>query len=109
MVIVHLLRGGVVEQRVDRQIAPRGILLLIAEHVIAQDATVFVGFSFLSATVIVTGVVPGAKGGDLHRLAPAHHVHDLKAPPDNARAAKQAAHFFGRGAGGHVKILGRAL
>ncbi len=49
----------------------------------------------------------GAEGGDLDGDASAHHVHDLEAPPDDARAAEQAPHLFRRGIGGDVEILGR--
>jgi hypothetical protein len=48
--------------------------------------------------------------GDLDHLmlAPAavHHVHDAKPPADDEGTAKQALDLFGRGVGGHVKILG---
>ena len=49
----------------------------------------------------------GAEGGDLDGLATAHHMHDLEAPPDDARTAEQPPHLFRRGVGGDVEILGR--
>ena len=52
------------------------------------------------------GVVGGAEGGDLERLGALHHMHDLEAAADDARAAEQAAHLIGRGVGGDVVVLG---
>ena len=94
------LGAGVVVQRVDGEVAPGGVFLLVAEDVVAQHAAVLVGVGAL-------GVLAGAEGGDLDRLRSAHHVHDLEAPADDARAPERGAHLFGRGAGGDVVVLGR--
>jgi hypothetical protein len=94
------LGAGVVVQRVDREVAPSGVFLLVAEDVVAQHAAVLVGVGAL-------GVLAGAEGGDLDRLRTAHHVHDLEAATDDARAAEGGAHLLGRGAGGDVVVLGR--
>ncbi|MCY1503634.1 hypothetical protein D9M68_377640 [compost metagenome] len=56
------------------------------------------------------GVDQRAEGRDLDDflLAPAveGHVHDLEAPPDDARAPEQRLHLVGRGVGRDVEILG---
>jgi len=92
--------AGVVVQRVDGEVASSGVFLLVAEDVVAQHAAVLVGLGAL-------GVLAGAEGGDLDGLRPAHHVHDLEAAADDARAPEGGAHLFGRGAGGDVVVLGR--
>ena len=102
VVIPDLLRGRVVEQRVDAEIAARGVLLLAAEHVVAQDAPVLVR----DPLVALVRRAGAAESGHLHRFRPAHHVHQAKAPPDHARAAEQPPHFLRRGIGRHVEVLG---
>jgi hypothetical protein len=94
------LARRIVVQRVDGEVAPRGVLGLTAEHVVGQHPAVLVGGgrAFL---------VQRAEGRDFDGLAPAHDVHDAKAPTDDARATEQRAHFLRRGAGGDVEILGR--
>ena len=57
----HLLGRRVVEQRVDGEVAPRRVLLLRAEDVVAQDAAVLVLLARSSASA-------RAEGRDLDRL-----------------------------------------
>ncbi len=99
VVIDNGLGAGVVVKGVDGEVAPRRILFLIAVHVVAQHAAVLVGVCRL-------GVMAGAEGGDLDRLRAAHHMHDLEAATDDARAAERGTYLFGRGAGGDVVVLG---
>jgi len=69
-----------------------------AEHVVAQDAAVFVGF------LVFRGRGPEGRGFD--DFLAEHHVHQLEAAADDAGAAKQRADLLGRGIGGHVEVLG---
>ena len=71
---------------------------LRAEHVVAQDAAVLVGF------LVFRG--GRAEGGGLDDLLAEHHVHQLEAAADDAGAAEQRADLLGRGVGGHVEVLG---
>jgi hypothetical protein len=98
VVVDHGFGGRVVIQRIDREVAPRGIFGDGAEDVVAQHAAVFV--------LDRMGVVRGAEGGDFQRLAALHHMHDLEAAADDAGAAEQGAHLLGRGIGGDVVVLG---
>jgi hypothetical protein len=98
---VNLFSGRIVEQRVDGEVAAGGILFLGAEHVVAQDAPVFVRHLFIRVVAL-----PGAEGGYLHRVIAEHDVHQPEAPADDARAPERAAYLLGRGTGGDVEILG---
>jgi hypothetical protein len=104
VVIPDLLGGRVEEQRVDGEIAARRVLLLGAEHVVAQNPSVLVR----DALPLFLHRVRAAERGDFHHLRPAHHVHQAEAPPDHPRAPEQPAHFLGRGVGRDVEILGPA-
>jgi hypothetical protein len=104
-IVVHFLAQGVVVQRVDGEVAPRGVVRHVAEHVVGQQAAVLVGRPLVFVVGFLLAV--GAEGGDLDGDAAAHHMHDLEAAPDDARTAEQPPHFFRRGIGGDVEILGR--
>ena len=47
VVIDHDLRGRVIKQRVDGEVAPRGIIFLRAEDIVAQHTAVGIGFGVL--------------------------------------------------------------
>ena len=99
MVVVNDRFGcRVVIQRIGGEIAAGGVFGLRAENIVVQHAAVFVGLGLL--------VEHAAEGGDLQRFLTHHHMHDLEAAADDARTAEGAAHFFRRGVGGDVKILG---
>src|SRR5207244_7642561 len=49
VIIEHLARARVVIPRVDREVAPRRILVLLAEHVVGQHAAVLVGVGLVLA------------------------------------------------------------
>ncbi len=98
VVVDHCLRGRVVVQRVGREVAPGGILGLAAEDVVVQHAAVLVLFC--------VGIERAAEGGDLDGFVAHHHMDDLEAAADDARAAEGVAHFLRRGVGGDVEILG---
>jgi hypothetical protein len=82
VVVDHRLRGRVVVERIHREVAPRGIFGDRAEDVVAQHAAVLV--------LDRMGIVRGAEGGHLQRLAALHDMHDLEAAADDAGAAEQA-------------------
>ena len=95
--VEHLVGDRVVVERVDGEVAPQRVLLLRAEHVVAQHAAVLVGL----------GVgLQRAEGRGLDRLAAEHHVHDLEAPADDPRTAERGLHLLGRRVGGDVEVLG---
>jgi len=99
VVVDDVFGGRIVVQRIDGEVAPRRILGLRAIDVVAQHPSVFVGLG--------VDVLSGAKRGHLDGVAPVHHMHDLEAPADDARAAEQRTHLLGRRAGGDVVVLGR--
>ncbi len=99
MIVVNLLGGRIVEQRIGGEIAPRRILLLVAEFIVAQQAPMLVGLRIL-------GFDHAAEGGHFHHFLAEHHMHQPKAPPDDARAAEHAAHLFRCGIGRDIEILG---
>ena len=119
--IDHRLRLGVVVHGVDGEVAPRGVLLDRAPHVVAQHAAAGVHrvlhageLAFAGALVAfhllgVSAVEVRTEGGDFDHLvvaaAAVDHVHDAKAPADDEGAAEQVFHLLGRGAGGDVKVL----
>ena len=93
--INDFLPHRVVIERIAGEIAPHGIFFHIAISVVFHNAAVLV-LLHLAAT---------AESGYFDRFRPHHHMHNLKAPPDNAAAAKHLAHLFGRGIGSHIKIF----
>ena len=102
VVIDHRLRYRVVVQGVDREVAPRGIFLLRAENIVAQHAPLLVGLRAMSFLLAVMT----SEGGHFDGLLAHHHVHDLKAPADNARATEALAYLLGCGVGRYVEVLG---
>ena len=102
VVIDHRLRYRVVVQGVDREVAPRGVFLLRAEDVVAQHAPLLVGLRAMSFLLAVMT----SEGGHFDGLLAHHHVHDLKAPADNARATEALAYLLGCGVGRYVEVLG---
>jgi len=99
VVVDDLLARRVEIQGIDGEVAPARILLLVAEHVVAQHAAVL---------VLLGGVgVGGAEGGGLHRFPPEHHVHQAEAPADDDGAPEQGLHLFGARVGGDVEVLRR--
>ena len=99
VVVGDVLRGRIVVERVDGEIAPQRVFFLRAVNVVGENAAMFVGR-------YVLGITMRAEGRHLDHFAADHHVHDLEAPADDARAAELTAHFFGGRAGGDVEILG---
>jgi len=99
VIVEYLLRGRIVEQRVRREVAPRRILLLVAELVVAQQAAMLVGLGVL-------GLDHAAEGGDLDHFLAEHHMHQPEAPPDDARAAEHSLDLFRRRIGRDIEILG---
>ena len=97
-VVDHRARSRIVEERIDREVAPDRILRLAAVDVVGEQATVLVGG--------VLAGLRGTEGRDFDDLVAKAHMHDLEAPPDDARASEQRLHLFGRRVGGDVEILG---
>ena len=123
VVVDHHLRFGVVIHGVDGEVPPRGVFVLRAPDVIAQDAAGRVDRVFHAGQLGFAGffvarhrlgrrvVEVSAEGRDLDHLmlapAPVHHVHDAKTPPDDEGAPEQALDLLRRGVGGHVEVFGR--
>ncbi len=127
MVIVdHGLRRRIVEQRVDGEVAARGVLFLRTEHVVAQDAAVLVGELQRAGGSTIAAAVRAGRGGcrcrfrrrlgrgggtrraegrDLDRVGAEHHVDQPEAPPDDVRAPEQVLDLLGRGIGRDVEVL----
>ena len=101
-IVENLFFMGVVVERVDGEVAAKGVLAQGAVGVVAQDQPVGLG-------VAVDPRVAGrrlAEGGDFDDVTPVANMGDLEPPPDQARAAEQAAHLLGRGVGRYIKVLG---
>gem|GEM_PF-5173865 len=97
VVVQHRLRGRIVVHRVDGEVAARGVLVLGAEVVVAQDAAMLV--------LRRVGAAGAAEGRHFQQLLAEHHVHDLEAAADDEGAAEQFFHLLRRGVGGDVEIL----
>ena len=92
--------GDAVEQAVDREVAPPGVLLGRAEGVVALDQQVDV--------VREAGLL--AEGRDLDHLAAAEQdVGEAEAPADEAAVAEQVLDLLRVGRGRDVEILHRAV
>ena len=92
--------GGRVVQGVDGEVAPEGVGVQFAEHVVAQDAAI------LGVGDLAGFLVHRSERRHLDDLASEAHVDQAKASTDDAAVAEQFAHLFGSRAGGHVEILG---
>ena len=97
VVIKYHLALHVVVQRIDRHVAARGVRLDIAIDVIAQYASVFIGFLIFQ--------IIRAKGRNLNQIALVQHMHDAKTSPNDARATEQFQYLLGTCIGRHVKVL----
>ena len=128
VVVDHGLRGRVVEQRVDGEVATGRVFFLRAKDVIAQDAAVLVGHLQRTGGSAVAsstgrrrddlhhrrsgrcdlrggGGAAGTEGRDLDRVGAEHHVHEAEAAADDVRATEQALDLLGRGIGRDVEVL----
>ncbi len=111
MVVEESLARRVVVQRVDREVAPDGVVLARAVGVVAHHATMLVDDMVAfgkSVAAMLFGLRRGtrAEGRDLHGLLAEHHVHELETPADEARTPEDLVHLFGIGVGGDVEVLG---
>ena len=91
----------VVKERVDGKVPPHGIFLARTEYVVAQDTAMLVGMAALA----VVARMLATKCRHLDHVTAAQHVHQLEAPADNARAAKQRAHALGRCIGSDIEVF----
>ena len=97
-VVPDRLVGRVEVERVDREVAARGVLGLRAVDVVGDEPAVLVGR--------VLAGLRGAERRDLERLGADVHVHEPEAPADDERAPEQRLHLLGRGVGRDVEVLG---
>ena len=96
-VVDHVKGARVVEQRVDREVAPKRVFLGRAESVVVADQRVFGLGHVLGAA---------AEGGDLDIVLAEEDVDQAKAPPDKPRVAEQIAHLLRMRRSRDVEILG---
>src|SRR6266699_6149696 len=109
VVVEESLARRVVVQRVDREVAPDGVVLARAVGVVAHNATMLIDDMVAfgkSIAAMLFGLRARAEGRDLHRLLAEHHVHELETPADEARTPEDLVHLFGVGVGGDVEVLG---
>ena len=99
VIVDHRFGGRVVVKGVDREVAPRRIVGLIAEDVVGEHAAVRVDR--------LRAVGRGAVGRHLDRLRAKHHVHQPEAAADDDGAAEMRLDLLGRGVGGDVEVLRR--
>jgi hypothetical protein len=95
----HRFVGRVVVQRVDGEVAPRGVVGLRAEHVVGEHPAVRIDRLLAAGS--------GAKGGHFDRFRAEHHVHEPEAAADDDRAPEVRLDLLGRGIGGDVEVLRR--
>ena len=101
-VVDHLAGGRIVEEAVDGEVAPDGVLLGGAEDVVAGDEQVALLAGVLGE---VGGVLP--EGGHLDHLAAAEvDVGQPEAPADEPAVAEDGPHLARVGVGGEVEVLG---
>jgi hypothetical protein len=98
-IIPDLLGDRIVVQRIDREIPARGIVGLIAEDVVGENAAVLVGVGF-------AGILRRAERRDFNGLRARQHVHQPEAAADDEGAAKQRLDLLRRGVGGDIEVLG---
>src|SRR5207245_11678883 len=104
------LARRIVIQRVDREVAPDGIVLARAVDVVAHNATMFIDDMVVfgeSVAIMLFGLRRSARaaGRDLHGLLAERHVPELAPLPDEARAPEHLVHLFGIGVGGDLADL----
>ena len=97
-VVPHLLGRRVEVERVDREVAARGVLGLRPVDVVGQQPAVLVGRRrrLCAARNVETSIVS----------APDVDVHEPEAAADDERAAEQRLHLLGPRVGGDVEVLG---
>ena len=94
----------VVEERVDREVAPERVLVRLAEDVVAADEEVVDDLAVGVLGRLHRGVAP--EGRDLDDLAAAEEdVREAEAPADDAAVAEEGPHVLGAGARGDVEVL----
>ena len=109
-VVDDLLALEVVEQPVDREVAPARVLLGRAEDVVAADQQVAaLGLGAVAAAFLVLHLARvGAERGRLDDLRAEEDVREAEAAADDAAVPEQAPDVVGRRAGGDVEVLGLA-
>ena len=101
-VITDLPADRIEEQGIDGEVAAQRVFLERAEDVVAQDAAVF---EFV--VVVAAGGRLAAEGCHLDQVPRLAHMRQAKTPADQTTAREHVLNLLGRGAGGHVEILGR--
>ena len=90
--VMHLLGDGIVEQRVDREVAADGVLARVTETHGAGASPVLVIFF-------------RAESRDLKLVAALQHDDDTELFADGNSVRKERLDLIGRGVGGHVVIM----
>ena len=98
-VVPDLLGRRIEVERIDREVAPRGILGLRAVHVVGEEASVLVGG--------LLRLLRRAEGGHLEHLGARVDVHQAEAPADDVGPAEERLDLLRRGVGRDVEVLGR--
>ncbi len=104
-VVDHLAQAHVVEQAVDGEVPPPGILLGGAKDVVLADEQVGVDSSGILGQDLLHRIL--AEGGNLDDLLALEvDVRQPEAPADQAAVAEGGPHLLGVGRGGDVEVLG---
>ena len=96
--VIDDVKGArIIEERVDREVAPKRVFLGRAESVVVANQRIFGLGHVLGAA---------AEGGDLDIVLAEKDVDQAKAPPDKPRVAEQIAHLLRMRRGRDVEVLG---
>jgi hypothetical protein len=104
-VVDHLLGFEIVEEPVDGEVAPAGVLLGRAEDVVAPDEQIARLGRGAVVVVFFHLARVGAKGGGLDDLRTEEDVGQSKPTADDPRVVKAAFDLVGGGAGDDVEVL----
>jgi hypothetical protein len=96
-VVDYAKRAWIVEERIDRKVAPKCILFRCTEGVVVPDHRI---------VDIRGGFRQTTKGGDFYIFRPEKDVDQPETPADHARVTKQSTHLLRMRRGRNVEILG---
>src|SRR5690554_1401417 len=95
--------GDAVVNGIDAEVATNGVFLDAAPNVVAQQQALFGLLGYMVCVIVVVGT---AEGRYLDDFTSETHMHDAKAPADDARVTEQFAYLLGSGVGRNVEVLG---
>ena len=98
-VVPDFLRDRIEVERVDGEVAARGVFRLRAVDIVRQQAPVLVGRHL--------GSLRRAERRDLEHLGADMHVHETEPAADDVGAPEQRLHLFGRRVGRDVEVFRR--